>query len=346
MATRRPSVRPLVALVVPLLAAGGCAGHASQSFHHDVGTGATPWTDRPVDDGPGAFTFAVFSDLNGGEREGVFRVAVEQLSLLRPALIMSVGDLIDGGTEDRARLAREWDSFDARATGASAPIFRVGGNHDLTNRTMRDVWTERYGARYYHFVYRDVLFLVLDSEDFAPERMREIYEARAAYIEARDAGDDDVDEMAYVRMPERVTGQIRAEQSRYFVDVLAEHDDVRWTMVFMHKPVWMREEPDPDFAAIEAALSNRPYTVFNGHLHDFSHTTREGRDYITLGTTGGAQDPASESSFDHVTLVTVARGEPSLAHLRMDGILDREGRVPAGGDTLCFQASRCAGGSR
>jgi hypothetical protein len=32
---------------------------------------------------------------------------------------------------------------------------------------------------------------------------------------------------------------------------------------------------------------------------------------------------------------------PVIANLRMDGILDADGRVPLGGDTLCYQASRC-----
>ena len=34
-------------------------------------------------------------------RERVFEIAIAQLALLRPELIMNVGDLIDGGTTDR-----------------------------------------------------------------------------------------------------------------------------------------------------------------------------------------------------------------------------------------------------
>ena len=70
----------------------------------------------------------MFSDLTGGEREGVFEVAVAQLNMLRPEIIVNVGDLIDGSTE-RAKLDEQWDSFDARANRASAPIFYTGGNH-------------------------------------------------------------------------------------------------------------------------------------------------------------------------------------------------------------------------
>ena len=90
-------------------------------FQHALATEATPWYHDRFDDAEDRFTFAIFSDLNGGEREGVFEVAMAQLSLLRPELILSVGDLIDGGSEDRGKLAGDWDLLDARTSQAHAP---------------------------------------------------------------------------------------------------------------------------------------------------------------------------------------------------------------------------------
>ena len=85
----------------------GCANQAPSSsepeFEHDIATAATPWTHERFDDSEDKFTFAIFSDLNGGEREQVFEIAVAQLSFLRPELIVSLGDLTDGGTEDREK---------------------------------------------------------------------------------------------------------------------------------------------------------------------------------------------------------------------------------------------------
>lgn len=331
--------------LIPLLGIGlACAGPDpnAESFEHDITTAERPWTNEAFDNDADKFTFAVFGDLNGGERAGVFAVAVEQLSLLRPDLILSVGDLIDAATENVAALSAEWDHFDERAGRASAPVFRLGGNHDLTGQVLRDLWSQRYGPRYYHFLYKNVLFLVLDTEDHTDERMREIYDARAAAIEASAQGVEGASEMEYYSMPERITGNIGADQAGYFRTVLDDHPDVRWTMVFMHKPVW-RDGQDPDFVAIESALADRPYTLFNGHLHTMSHTQRNGRDYIMLGTTGGGQS-GSAMAFDHVTLVTVGEGEPSIAHLRLDGILDKTGIVPEGGAGMCFQASACGSG--
>jgi 3',5'-cyclic AMP phosphodiesterase CpdA len=285
--------------------------------------------------------FAIFSDLYGGEREGVFAIAMAQLELLRPELVLNVGDLINGGTEDRNRLAREWDDFDDKVAGLHAPVFYIGGNHDLTNLTMRNFWENRYGARYYHFVYKNVLFLMLDSEDYEVARMQEIYAARAHALQVtRGEIPGDISETAYFNMPERRTGAIRERQAAYFRAVIADNPDVRWTFVLMHKPLW-RNEQETDFHSIETALADRPYTVINGHFHSYSLTKRHGREYIHLGTTSGTQSTEDDMSFDHVTLVTMTDQGPSIANLRLDGILDSSGHVPLDGDDVCFQASAC-----
>ncbi|MEE8544025.1 MAG: metallophosphoesterase family protein, partial [Gammaproteobacteria bacterium] len=117
-------------------------------FRHDVSDGFKPWAHEDFDAADDKFTFAVFSDLTGGERSGVFAIAVEQLSLLRPELIMNVGDLIQGGMAGRAELDAQWDSFDERASRARAPVFYVGGNHDLSGDLLQSVWDKRYGHRY------------------------------------------------------------------------------------------------------------------------------------------------------------------------------------------------------
>ena len=108
----------------------------------------------------------------------------------------------------------------------------------------------------------------------------------------------------------------------------------------MHKAPWLREDLQA-FAAIEDALSDRPYTLFNGHKHAYEHIERRGRDYIRLATTGGVQFPDRKLSMDHVTLVTVDDNGVDIANLRMDGILDKTGRIPLGGDDVCFESVDC-----
>jgi hypothetical protein len=322
-----------------MLLLSGCASDAA--FEHGVSGASRPWTSEDFDAAAGKFTFAVFSDLNGGERERVFEIAAAQLSLLRPELILSVGDLIVGETDDPAALHAQWDWFDERAGRARAPVFHVGGNHDLTGAPLQRVWDERYGRRYYYFVYRDVLFLVLDTEDNTPERAQHIFEARNHALRVLDEqGEEAFNRSEYANLPELPAGNITAAQSRYFLDALARYPEVRWTFLFMHKSPWLREDLVA-FTAIEDALADRPYTVFSGHNHAYSHTERRGRDYIHLGTTGGSQGHGPYRSMDHVTLVTVDDNGVDIANLLMEGILDKTGHIPLGGDGVCFEAARC-----
>ena len=65
-------------------------------MEHDIIRGPTPWTDQELGYDPDVVRFAVFSDVTGGERDDVFEIAVEQLNMLRPELIVNVGDLHRG----------------------------------------------------------------------------------------------------------------------------------------------------------------------------------------------------------------------------------------------------------
>jgi Calcineurin-like phosphoesterase len=312
-----------------------------KKFQHNLSVGATPWTIAPTGRLDGQFTFAVIGDLNSGERDGVFEVAVEQLRLLQPELILSIGDLIEGGTEDTTQLKQEYDHFDERIKKSNIPFFHVGGNHDLTNPVMRKYWEKRFGKRYYHFIYQDALFLIVDSEDYTEERMWQIYSARKRALELLDSGKiEQAQQTEYFKMPERVTGEISDAQSEYFEKVIAENPEARWTFVFMHKPVWQREGKG-NLSRIEAALGSRKFTVFNGHLHKYSYTERNQHDYIMLATTSGGQDAKSEMAFDHIMLVNFTADGPSIANLRLEGILNKEAKIPLNGERYCFQASKC-----
>ena len=310
-------------------------------FTHDTETPAKPWTETPSPSANGQATFAVIGDLHSGLRVQAFEVGVAQLRLLRPQFVLSIGDLIKGETEDSVSLKAQYDEFDARVANAEVPFFHVGGNHDLTSPKTRRLWEARYGRRYYHFIYENILFLVVDSEDYTEARLTENFHARNRAIELLDSGKTaQAMKTAYFAMPERVTGEVSDEQSAYFENVIAQHPNVRWTFVFMHKPVWQREGAG-NLARIEAALSNRNYTLFNGHFHKYSYTERNGHDYIMMATTGGGQDVSSKDAFDHITLVTLADDEPRIVNVRLDGMLDKTGHIPLGGDTVCFQASAC-----
>jgi len=328
-------------LCLVLFAAGsGLARADGDSVSLFEAPDTAPRSGQPFDDPQGRFRFVIHSDITGSERQGVFEVAVEQINLLRPEFIISVGDLI-AGTDDRSEVDQAWDRYAQRVGKAKAPVFYVGGNHDLLGQALREAWEERHGPRYYHFEYKDTLFLVLDTEDHSPERFEEISRLRAeAYEIAYRVGWADFDKLPYSRIPESDGGAISKEQSEYFQQVLAEHPDVRWTFLFMHKAPWLRDDYAP-FEALEAVLAGRSYTVFHGHKHAYEYEQRQGADYIRLATTGGVFLPRNGRSMDQLVMVTVDEEGVDIVNLLMQGILDRTGNIPLGGDRLCLDSQEC-----
>jgi len=336
----------MMTMLIALTVVAGCVESTNQEISEEAaflapGFGeAAPWTHDLFDSADDKFTFAVHSDLTGGERERIYEVAIAQLSLLRPEFIINVGDLIEGDT-DKTVVDRQWDSFDERANRAKAPVFYVPGNHDRTGELMQAIWDRRQGRGYYHFRYKDVLFLVLDTEDNTTERIREIEALRnEALAILAEKGREAMGETEYFRMPEGRGGNISAAQSNYMTDAIKQNDDVRWTFMFMHKAPWMREDMTT-FTDIEDALASRPYTLFHGHLHAYEYQQRKGNDYIRLATTGGGQFPQNGRSMDHVTMVTVDNSDVDIANVLLEGILDKTGQIPLNGDELCFEAARC-----
>lgn len=306
-------------------------------FIHDLTGEAKPWNKETFDNAPDKFSFIVHSDLTGGERPRIYDVAIAQMNLLRPEFIVNVGDLIEGGSPDSSSWKTQWDSFDFRANQAKAPVFYTGGNHDLTGNFAQGIWKMRRGKNYYHFLYQNTLFLILDSEDHGPERNNEIEQIRNEGISIlNEKGEEAYAQSAYANLPERKWGNISESQRDYFLSVLEKNPKVKWTFILVHKPLW--ENPKPGrFTEIEEKLKGRNYTVFNGHTHTFRPMQRNGMDYINLATTGGGQNNSYGRSMDHFLWVTVDNSGVNIANLLMEGVLDKSGKIPAGGDTLVFE---------
>lgn len=253
-----------------------------------------PWTTQPLNRSPRDFQFAVVTDRTGGRRPGIFTQAVRKLNLLQPEFVMSVGDLIEGYSEDPAQIAIEWSEFQSKLAQLDMPFFYTPGNHDLSNPKMLETWQTKFGRTYYEFLYEDTLFLVLNTED--PPR-GEPYRFGEA-------------------------------QQQWVREVLQRHPQVRWTFVFLHKPVWMYpdEIDSTGWPAIEQALGDRNYTVIAGHIHRYARVVRKGRDYIMLATTGGGSQLRGKEvgEFDQVLWITMKGNTPILANVLLDGIEDKD----------------------
>ena len=255
--------------------------------------GARPWSDKPLLNDDSRFHFAVMTDRTGGHRPGVWMHAVRNLNLLRPEFAISVGDLIEGYTDDENRAEEEWKEFLGFIDELEMRFFFVAGNHDVTNPMLHRLWRQHFGKEWYSFDYKGVHFLCLSSED-----------------------------------PSASLGE---EQVAWAMQDLREHADARWTFVFMHKPLWVYAERElaagnPDgtnWKKIETALGERPHTVFAGHVHHYVQFERNGSEYYQLATTGGGSQLRGEAygEFDHVVWVTMEEDGPRIANILLDGVL-------------------------
>lgn len=301
-----------------------------------------PVTDRPFANDPANFQFAVVGDRTGGHRDGVYARAMDQLNWLQPEFVLSVGDHIEGYTEDAEELQRQWRDVQAHTGRLEMPYFYVPGNHDISNPVMLAQWRERLGRDYYHFRYGDVLFLALSTEDpptagRKKQALAELGITREDYTRAAKTLQGEPDEVraalaadprlaeiaAVLRQGDAAT--ISDAQVAYMERALADNADARWTVVLMHKPAWKYEAPN--FERIEALLAERPYTMLAGHYHYYSREQRHGRDYIQLGTTGGDQSthPAGPGTLDHIMWVTMTDEGPRIANIALDGLHGRDG---------------------
>ncbi len=266
------------------------AQNAKITFVPLKNTGTQPWTDKVLNNSKEDFQFAIVTDRTGGHRAGVFMDAVNKLNLLQPEFVISVGDLIEGYTENMPELENQWNEFDGFVNQLEMPFFYVPGNHDITNQVMEDVWKSRLGDTYYSFIYKEVLFLCLNSED-----------------QKRGAG----------------RGTISDEQYNWIKATLNKNEDVKHTLVFMHQPLWTLEDTKR-WNDVEVLLKNREHHVFTGHYHRYTKYQRNNGKYFVLATTGGSSSLRGTDfgEFDHVVWVTMKNGEPIIANLLLEGIWD------------------------
>jgi hypothetical protein len=280
------SLRNLAIVLIVVLIFAGCANQSQRA--QDLS-----WNKKAIADAGGDFHFAVVSDNAGGMRPGVFKDAMAKLNLLQPAFVMCVGDLVEGYAESEADCQTMFDELAGNIGSLDAPFFGAVGNHDVSNDMMRSYVERRFGRTYYSFVYKGVLFLVLDSQQDPS--------AAATY----NGGFSDA-EVAFVEK------------------TLRDNSGVRWTFAFMHQPLFDK----PGYAnvkgwdRIEKALEGRRSTVFAGHWHEYAKYEVGRNSWYRLATTGGDTKltGADRGEFDEIVWVTMSKDGPRIANLDLSGI--------------------------
>ena len=265
-------------------------------FTHSVTTEQKPWTHLNFGDRQGMdFSFGIISDRTGRPTPGVFEGAIEKFNRMRPEFVISVGDFIEGGCmEDFSApfLQKQWDYIKPEIEKCIPPFFYVAGNHDYSPQSPNshgwELWHKMFGVPYYYFIYKNVLFLCLNS-NYAPTGLGE-------------------------------------EQLKWAQDVLKEKCDVRWTFIFLHQPGrWLQDEfarleetlYERNYTVISGDMHRYAKYVRNGRKYFMLGTTGGGDVQVAQGKRG-----VHFGEFDHITWVSMCGDQPEFTNIALDGIYD------------------------
>jgi hypothetical protein len=230
----------------------------------------------PLPEESDAFSFVIFGDRTGGPAEGVkvLAQAVSEVNVLRPDLVMTVGDLVQGYNE-----RPEWLAQTAEYKGIMNRLecewFPVVGNHDIYWRGKgprpqeehEADYEEHFGPLWYAFRHKSAWFIALDSDEPNPE-----------------TGERNFNRPECQRMS--------AAQLAFLDEALERARGAQHVFVFLHHPRWLGKNYGDDWTNVHSKLAaaGNVKAVFAGHIHRMRYDgVRDGIEYFTLATVGGEQ---------------------------------------------------------
>jgi predicted phosphodiesterase len=230
--------------------------------------------------------FAIIGDRTGGHIPGIYGQIAIEIERMKPDFVMTVGDMIEGVTNDTVEVIDSWKEYYSLVDAISTPIYYVPGNHDIWDDISEDIYCRLVGEPHFSFDHKNLHFIVLDNSRW-------------------DTGAD---------MPE--------EQIIWLTKDLETNQDAAYTLVFYHKPFWVEEiamgKPDP---LHEIFKKYGVDAVFSGHYHEYFSGRYDGIMYTSLGSSGGGIHPcASEMEF-HFAWVTVDSDGIHITPIQMGAVM-------------------------
>jgi len=233
---------------------------------------------------PEQFTFVVVGDsqpTEPGELPPVFFRMMEEWNCVKPAFVMSVGDLILGGSAEG--LPKQWADFtNAIRLGLNhIPFFPAPGNHDISDKNSEDIYKSEIGPTCYAFSYGNARFIVLNSEE--PGQVDSFSEIQKVWLQ------------------------------KELAKVTEKH-----IFVFLHKPYFVNPEHQGWNEIAQMLKPFKSVYVFAGHDHRYLNVgKRDNIQYVITGGGGGPiRKPPEEGGFHHYLLVRVENEEVSWSVIK------------------------------
>jgi UDP-2,3-diacylglucosamine pyrophosphatase LpxH len=235
------------------------------------------------------FDMVVLGDLTGSAQESTFETILNEVKLLKPALLMNVGDLIEGYTKSHDTLEQEWDTI-IRLLHNTGTYYRLTpGNHDITDVMSETVFVRHFGNPYYSFNYNGSHFLVIDNSRWDS------------------------------------AGAMPAAELEWIDRDLALNRLSRWTFVFMHRSYWTSALRQGKAERLHDIFKRyRVNFVFSGHDHFYCSALWDSIHYIQVGPSGSRYKEYGDEergAFQNYLRVHVADSSVRLEVVRPGNIL-------------------------
>lgn len=243
-----------------------------------------------------SITVAILPDRTTGREWGIpyLRQVVEDLNIIAPDAVFTVGDMVQGYTRSMDHYTAEVDEYLSITSNLRAPFYPLPGNHDVisgmrdpSDRRFEQEYQNRFGPLYFaaFLDHVSVLCLYTDEQLDSEPRLSD-------------------------KQVEWATEQVREAEQRG-----------NPLLVLMHKPVWRYRNANWDTTmhpvlarAVERGL--RVITIA-GHFHSLQRDAdRDGVEYHLVGTCGGMidQHPLG-GQLQHFTIVKITEsGATNVYH--------------------------------
>jgi hypothetical protein len=238
------------------------------------------------------FDMVVLGDRTGGAQEDTFETILEEVKVLKPNLLMNVGDLIEGYTKSRDTLEQEWDTIVKLLRGTGVDYHLTPGNHDVWDALSESVYVRRAGSG-------DTIRNSGTNSGHVPRR-------RLCY--SFDLGNCHFLVVDNSRWDS--TGSMPADELAWLERDLMGAKSPRWRFVFMHRSYWNQalRQSRPEKLHDMFRRYGVDY-VFSGHDHYYCSTLWDGIHYIQVGPSGSRYkqyDDPDRGAFQSYLLVHVS----------------------------------------
>ena len=250
--------------------------------------------------------FVILGDRTGDAEPGVYEQIIVEAERLKPEFVITVGDMIDGYTQDTLQLISEWDSLLQMFEAFSVPVYFTAGNHDITYDIAESSYRRFAGEPNYSFDHRGLHFTVFDNSRWES------------------------------------SGELPEGYLRWLENDLKQNQGAAYIFVFMHKPFWYRTTLQSFPDTLHTLF--RTYgvdAVVTGHFHQYFAADLDGIAYTSLGSSGGSTGTDLIGPKYHFAWVTVDDKGINLAPIAYESVLPRD--VVTGEETLLMYKSKYLG---